>query len=305
MKNQYHFFEMRQQGKYLVAALVCIALAGYVHAQSSGTYGPCRQLCKGLSLNCGKTCKVDDLAAIDEACFRTNTNGIEDLPEEQKVPKLSKILDLCNKPGAVQAEKTPKKWRIKGRGGKKLVYGPCRIRCTQLNLRKCSAICKLNPGDTIDVPCFKQCAAAVQVRNGQRGLPNCLRQCKTRGIRPVRCGTATNPCCRWGIWSQWVKEPCTRTCGGGTIRQTRRRVKLFGSIGEPQCQGKAFEVFSGVCNTQRCIVTCPPLTDPANGKVDVPCYDPGCIATVTCDEGYKPDPRHASKVKCKRNGKWN
>ncbi|CAH1801876.1 unnamed protein product, partial [Owenia fusiformis] len=72
------------------------------------------------------------------------------------------------------------------------------------------------------------------------------------GPGPQTCGTAANPCCRWGMWSSWVDQPCSKSCNGGIIRKERRRIKLFGSTGNNVCLGQSSEVFTGVCNTQPC-----------------------------------------------------
>jgi hypothetical protein len=50
-------------------------------------------------------------------------------------------------------------------------------------------------------------------------------------------------------------------------------------------------------------VTCPPLTNPANGAVDVAGTSPGDTATYTCDVGFELD--GAAVVECQRNGSWD
>lgn len=59
--------------------------------------------------------------------------------------------------------------------------------------------------------------------------------------------------CQWGQWGSWAAETCSKACGGGTQKRTRKVAKnaVEGGSG---CSGP-FES-SETCNTHACPITC-------------------------------------------------
>ncbi|CAH1782069.1 unnamed protein product, partial [Owenia fusiformis] len=61
--------------------------------------------------------------------------------------------------------------------------------------------------------------------------------------------------CRWSNYGREKFGPCSVSCGGGTLRVTRKRNKLYGiaETGDPECYGSDTEVIrTQSCNTRPC-----------------------------------------------------
>ena len=59
-----------------------------------------------------------------------------------------------------------------------------------------------------------------------------------------------NHCVVDGGWSSWVAGPCSKTCGGGKQRLTRRCNNPKPSCGGNKCLG--LKIARNVCNTSCC-----------------------------------------------------
>ncbi|CAH1787844.1 unnamed protein product [Owenia fusiformis] len=57
-------------------------------------------------------------------------------------------------------------------------YGPCKVKCRSLGLRRCSKICRIETCDTIDMTCWKTCSASINGPDAADHLRRCIQQCK-------------------------------------------------------------------------------------------------------------------------------
>ena len=55
-----------------------------------------------------------------------------------------------------------------------------------------------------------------------------------------------------GGWSNWVTGLCSKTCGGGNRRITRKCNNPKPSCGGKQCEGNSYHVYPGKCNDFCC-----------------------------------------------------
>ena len=55
-----------------------------------------------------------------------------------------------------------------------------------------------------------------------------------------------------GGWSAWVIEPCSKTCGGGTLNFTRQCNNPTPSHNGTSCEGKGYFVHPAKCNNFCC-----------------------------------------------------
>ncbi|CAH1787840.1 unnamed protein product [Owenia fusiformis] len=67
-------------------------------------------------------------------------------------------------------------------------YRPCKARCRSLGLRKCFKICRIATGDTIALPCWKNCSVFINGSNAANDLRGCIQQCRVGKT----CETASN-----------------------------------------------------------------------------------------------------------------
>ncbi|CAH1787075.1 unnamed protein product [Owenia fusiformis] len=57
-------------------------------------------------------------------------------------------------------------------------YGPCKVKCRTLGLRKCFRICRIATGDSIAFPCWKNCSVSINGPNAANDLSGCIQQCR-------------------------------------------------------------------------------------------------------------------------------
>uniref|UniRef100_H2Y3E3 Hemicentin-1 n=1 Tax=Ciona intestinalis TaxID=7719 RepID=H2Y3E3_CIOIN len=125
--------------------------------------------------------------------------------------------------------------------------------------------------------CSVTCGGGKSTRSrtcigGSAGMPGCM------GVTNSDVDCSTETCPYFGVFSEWSAfGPCTRTCGGGTMKRTRECVG--GVLGEGECVGDVEDIQN--CQTQGC-----PYWSPwQDSDCSVTCGVGSMQRTRTCMDG--------------------